>query len=157
MARQNKVSATLSDADQQTILTKANEIKALLPFLLNLSNTERKKFRKMGPKSVDYVALCVTGAQDFSNTLANDFNVTEFGNDAGLIVSLTRIHTVLQSITEGLGDTLLAAGSDAMAGADEVYGSLKGAAKRDANVKALVEQIGQRFKGQGKKKATPKP
>ena len=48
-----------------------------------------------------------------------------------------------------MNDTILALSSDAMKEADEVYGFLKVAAKRDANAKALVEQISKRFKGQG--------
>ena len=57
-----------------------------------------------------------------------------------------------QALTEALNDTLLALSSDAMKSADEVYGFLKLASKRDANAKALVEQMSRRFKGQGKKK-----
>ncbi|MEI9934764.1 MAG: hypothetical protein WDM71_07925 [Ferruginibacter sp.] len=42
----------------------------------------------------------------------------------------------------------MAAGSDAMMAADTVYGYLKAGAKNNANVKALVSQIAQRYSAQ---------
>lgn len=51
---------------------------------------------------------------------------------------------------------MLAAGSDAMIAADEVYAELKSSAKKDASVKGLVDQIAKRFKGQGSSKQVDK-
>ena len=76
----------------------------------------------------------------------------EFANDVDAINKLYPLLVASQALTEALNDTLLALSSDAMKEADEVYGFLKIASKRDANAKALVEQIARRFKGQGKKK-----
>ena len=113
---------------------------------------ERKKFRKMGPKSVDYVNENLLGANQFPGSLPSDFPVEEFANDVDAINKLYPLLVASQALTEALNDTLLALSSDAMKEADEVYGFLKIASKRDANAKALVEQIARRFKGQGKKK-----
>ena len=103
----------------------------------------------MGPKSVDYVNDNLTGANQFPNSLPGDFPVAEFAKDVTLINKLYPLLVASQSLTEGLNDTLLALGSDAMKQGDEVYGFLKLAAKTDANAKALVQQIGRRFNGQG--------
>jgi hypothetical protein len=43
----NLISATLSAADKAAILTKINEIKALLPFLINLTVEEKSSLPKM--------------------------------------------------------------------------------------------------------------
>jgi hypothetical protein len=141
----NKISAVLSDADKASILNFIQLIKKLLPFLLALTEKERKDFRKMGPKSVDYVNLNLQGAQNFPDTLPGNFDTDEFGNDVSLVNQLLAIQIPLASLLEGVNDTLLAAGSDSMMEADIVYGYLKAAAKNNAAVKGLVAQIAQRY------------
>jgi len=154
MARQNTVSAALSDTDKQTILANLDAINLLLPFLTNLSEKDRKRLRKMGKNSVEYVLDCLTGAKAFPQFLAGDFEVKEFEKDAGLTVTLFDLQVKVDALSEALNDTIMAAGSDAMVAADEVYDALKKASKRDANVKVLVDKMAKRFAGQGKK---PKP
>lgn len=152
MPRQNLISAEVDNAVVTAAIQTINDTKAEFPYLLNLSAEERKKFRKMGPKSVDYVNENLLGANQFPGSLPSDFPVEEFANDVDAINKLYPLLVASQSLTEALNDTLLALSSDAMKEADEVYGFLKIASKRDANAKALVEQIARRFKGQGKKK-----
>jgi hypothetical protein len=152
MSRQNLISAAVEDAVVTTVLNQINDAKNALPFLLNLSTQNRKKYRKMGPKSVDYVNDNLAGAKQFPNALPKDFSIEEFSKDAVLIKQLYPLLVATQSLSEALNDTILALGSDSMKEADEVYSYLKLAAKTDSNAKTLVEQIGKRFKGQGKKR-----
>ncbi len=152
MPRQNLISAEVDNAVVTAAIQTINDTKAEFPYLLNLSAEERKKFRKMGPKSVDYVNENLLGANQFPGSLPSDFPIEEFANDVDAINKLYPLLVASQALTEALNDTLLALSSDAMKEADEVYGFLKTASKRDANAKALVEQIARRFKGQGKKK-----
>lgn len=152
MSRQNLISAMAADNTIAAAIQSINDAKGSFPFLINLSATERKKFRKMGPKSVDYVNDNLVGANQFPNSLPGDFPLAEFAQDVTLINKLYPLLVASQALTEGLNDTILALGSDAMKESDEVYRFLKLAAKSDANAKAIVEQIGRRFKGQGKRK-----
>ena len=55
MSNHNKVSGILKDADQQKIIKNIDDIALALPFLINLTIDNRKKMRKMGAKSIDYV------------------------------------------------------------------------------------------------------
>lgn len=152
MSRQNLISAETTDATIATAVQSINDAKGSFPFLINLSSRDRENFRKMGPKSVDYVNDNLVGANQFPNSLPGDFPLAEFAKDVTLINKLYPLLVASQALTEGLNDTILALGSDAMKESDEVYGFLKLAAKTDANAKALVQQIARRFKGQGKKK-----
>ncbi|OYU83773.1 MAG: hypothetical protein CFE24_09805 [Flavobacterium sp. BFFFF2] len=152
MARQNLISATLENTVATDVLQKVNECKVALPFLMNLSKEQRRKSRKMGPKSVEYVSDTQVGAKLFPSSLPQDFPIDEFEKDTVLIKQLFPIFVASQALTEALNDTILALGSDCMKEADEAYSYLKLAAKTDANAKALVDQIAQRFKGQGKSK-----
>lgn len=136
MARQNLISATLDSVVAADVLQKINDSKAALPFLINLSKEQRKKYRKMGPKSVDYVSDTKVGAQQFPNSLPQDFPLGEFEKDAVLVRQLYPLLVASQSLTEALNDTIMAIGSDCMKEADEVYSFLKLAAKTDTNAKA---------------------
>lgn len=156
MSNHNKVSGTLSDADSQKILKAIDGISASLPFLINLTVDERKKERKMGAKSIEYVNLSLQGAQMYPKALKAGFDATEFKNDVALYNALQPIAVKLQALSEAINDTMLAAGSDAMIAADEVYAELKSSAKKDASVKGLVDQIAKRFKGQGSSKQVEK-
>jgi hypothetical protein len=152
MARQNLISAETDDETITNAIVSINDVKSHFPFLINLSAAERKKFRKMGPKSVDYVNDNLAGANQFTSSLPANFPLTEFAKDVQLINKLYPLLVAAQALSEGLNDTILALGSDAMKESDEVYDFLKKAAKRDANAKALVEQIARRFEGQGRRK-----
>jgi hypothetical protein len=155
MSKSNKISAVFTIAEKQTLLTKINDVKTQLPFLVSLTIDERKKLRKMGPKSVAYVQQCVAGAKAFPNELKKNFDASELEKDYNLIYNLLDVQIALQSLLESVNDTMMAGGIDAMEAADEVYDSLKSSAKKDANVKEMVKLIAERFKGQGKK-ITPK-
>ncbi len=152
----SNVSATLSDADRDTIIQKLNEVKALLPFLIALSAAERQKLRKVATKRAGYVASVVEAINAYPTALPADFDAAEFGNDVGLSLVLRQIYDIAVGITQGLDDTMLAVGNDLMQQSDTAYGHLKQSAKKNAALKVIVEQIGTAFAGQGKKK-TPTP
>jgi hypothetical protein len=145
----NKISAVLSENDKTGVLTAIEQLKQKLPFLLNLSAESRKKARKMGPKSVEYVNLNLQGAQSFRTALPSSIDIVEFEKDVKLVNQLMPVRIQLASLLEGIDDTMMAAGSDAMQTADIVYAYLKTASRQNANVKALISDIAQRFEGQG--------
>jgi hypothetical protein len=155
MSKSNKISAVFTATEKQIILAKIADVKAQLPFLVTLTMEERKKLRKMGPKSVAYVQQCVAGAKSFPNEFKKSFNADDLEKDYDLIYNLLDVQVGLQSLLELVNDTMMAGGIDAMEAADEVYSSLKSSAKSDANVKEMVKLIGERFKSQGRK-TTPK-
>lgn len=148
----NKVSAILSDTDKVSVMTAIGQARRKLPFLINLSKESRKKNRKMGPKSVEYVNLNLQGAQSFGSLIPSSVDVSEFARDVSLVNQLLAIRIEIASLLEGIDDTMLAAGSDAMQTADTVYSYLKTASKNNSGVKALTSDIARRFEGQGERK-----
>jgi uncharacterized phage infection (PIP) family protein YhgE len=147
--KQNIISTTLADPDKTAIITAIDDIEAKMRFMINLTPEERKRLRKMGSKSVDYVQQCHKGAINFPNIFPAIVNVGEFTKDMDLIATLQDIKQRLQSVEEAIDDTIMAAGSDAMKSADEVYRYLKQAAEGDAAITELVNDISKRFDGQG--------
>jgi hypothetical protein len=156
MAKNNLISAVLSDADRDAAKAAIATAKGKMPFLITLNETEKKGKRKMGQKSVEYVRLNLRGAKNFPQYLLASFDSPEFEKDITLISQLWEVRIVLASLLESIDDTMSAAAMDSMKSSDEVYDYLKKAAKKDAAVKTLVEEIAKRFEGQGIKKETKK-
>lgn len=91
----NKVSAALSETDKASILAAIAQAKEKLPFLINLSTENRRKNRKMGPKSVEYVNLNLQGAQSFGSVIPASVNITEFSKDVTLVNQLLAVRIEL--------------------------------------------------------------
>lgn len=151
MSYQN-ISASVAAADLAAVKAAIATINSKLPFLIALSNEERKKLVKMGPKSLEFVQDCRSIAQNYPDVLPASFNSAEFGKDADLARSLSEINMLLKEISEKIGDTSLAVGSEAMRNSLEVYEYVKTASKRRPGLKTVSEQLSQRFRDQGKRK-----
>jgi hypothetical protein len=154
MSTSSRISAELSSADKQAVLTSISEAQTKLPFLVSLTIDERKSLRKMGQESIPYVEDTLRAVKAFPDVLPPSFDKTEFERDANLVVGLRDIQIAANALSEAINDTIMAAGVDAIAAADLAYGYLKTAAKNNVNLKQLVDEISKRFEGQGKK--TPK-
>ena len=57
------ISATLSDADKTAIITKLNEAKALLTFLINLTGAEKKGLQSLTAGNEPFVTKALTYAE----------------------------------------------------------------------------------------------
>ena len=153
MARTNKISVDFATTDKDNVLHKIKDVSTSMPFLIGLSEDERKRYGNMGPKSVEYVKQCLEGALNFPEELKSNFSVEEFQKDVKLVDNLFGIKIALTGLLESVNDTLNAAGIDAMGASSEVYDSLKSSAKSNANVKSMVALIGERFAAQKKPRA----
>ena len=157
MANPN-ISAALTPAQKTTCKQNIAATAAILNFITSLTPKQRRTFFKMGQKSVSFVQYALQIAQNNPQIIPPGFSVTEFAKDVALSSDLLDLETVIIPLAEGISDTLLQVGSEAMAEANQVYAQVKIAAKTDANMKTLALQLGERYKGQGKKKTTsPNP
>jgi hypothetical protein len=145
MAYQN-ITGSLSPQDIQEIKAALQTIQKKLPFLVTLSNEERRRLLKMGDKSLAFVNNSVTAAQSNREILPASFDVEELVRDYQLASALTELLTSMRQITEQVDDTLLAVGSEAMSSSLTVYDYVKTAAKKTPGLKTVAEQLGERFK-----------
>ena len=145
MAYQN-IPGSLSPQDIQEIKAALQTIQKKLPFLITLSNEERRRLLKMGDKSLAFVNNSVTAAQSNREILPASFDVEELVRDYQLASALTEVLTSIRQLNEQVDDTLLAVGSDAMTSSLTVYDYVKTAAKKTPGLKTVAEQLGERFK-----------
>ena len=151
------ISAQLTAADLQEILAALATIESKLPFLINLTVEERRKLFKMGNKSLTFVSNSLTAAQSNRDILPARFDLDEFTSDYQLATTLTDVHFRLQQLTEKVDDTLMAVSSEAMASSLTVYEYVKTAAKNTPGLKAIADQLSERFKATRAKAAKAHP
>lgn len=151
MAYQN-ISESVADADIQAIKQAIETINQKLPFLVALSQDEKRGLYKLGPKSVDFAKDCNIVAQNYPHILPANFNKEELKKDSMLFEQLSELQLILNTLNEKLFDTNIAVGNEAMKASLIVYDYVKTAVKTEPGLKSVAEQLKQRFKGQGKQK-----
>jgi hypothetical protein len=83
----NRISATLSQADQQAVLDAVNTIRQKLPFLIDLSPEERHTLLRMGDKSRGFVAQALEVATLNPDILPRSFDAAEMRKDVELLTA----------------------------------------------------------------------
>ena len=140
MSDQNLVSATLSDADRDAVLTALATIQSLLPFLLGLSMADRMNLNKMGNIRRSFVEQTVPVANQNAQVFPPSFDLAELTADLALYHQLATIMDTLKPLFEKIDDTVLALGSDLYSASLEAYGYIKSAGKSQG-LDALREQL----------------
>ena len=136
----------LSDTDLKEIKAALATIETKLPFLVHLTAEERRKRFKMGNKSLSFVSNSLIAAQSNPDILPASFDLDEFSSNYQLATTLTEVHFRLQQLTEKVDDTLMSVSSEAMTDSLTVYDYIKTAAKKTPGLKAIADQLGERFK-----------
>lgn len=147
----NRIDASLSAANKNQVLQLIQDIKNLLPFLVDLSQEEIRALPKMGDKSRAFVSQALTLAEQDDTFLPRSFDVAEMRKDVELTESLLPILTAMSSLTELLEDTFTLAGSEAYVSALIVYQSAKANGKGSA-LDGSLDALGQRFSRKSKGK-----
>ncbi len=151
---QNRITATLSEADRQAVLDAFQTIQTKLPFLVSLSPEERRELPKMGDKSVAFVRKSVEMAQEGSDYLPGAFDSAEFKSDLAIYDALLPVIQKATKVQEMIEDTMTVIGSDLFVAALDHYA----AAKRNGSTGGLDELmsvLGKRFSRRSTPPAPP--
>lgn len=140
----NRVSASLSQADRQAVLDALDTVRQELPFLVDLSPDERRSLLRMGDKSRGFVSQALEVAEQNPDILPRSFDAAEMRRDVELLAALSPVLTALAQLNELVDDTHMAVGSEAYASALLVYQYARAAGKGPALDSAL-DALGQRF------------
>ena len=140
----NRVSATLAQADKDAVMQAIAVIKAKLPFLVDLSPEERRALPKMGDKSNAFVSKTLEVAKQNGDFLPRSFDVDEMAQDIALYQDLRSITLALTPLAELVDDTLVQVGSEAYAAALTVYQYAKNAGQ-GAALDSVADELSKRF------------
>ena len=125
MSSQNLVSAVLAPEAKADIALKLGEVKGILDFLLTLQAQQIHALCKVGNGYAPFIDKAYATAMEHPDILPGVFNLAEFKKDYGLVKDLEPIGIQIDQLAEGIKNTRLAVGSDAMSGALEIYTAVK--------------------------------
>ena len=151
------ISAEITPAQYDAIVAKLNELKALFPFLINLTPEERQALPKMGDSKQPFVTKALQYAQIFPLIAPPFISLPELGKDRGLALTLLQVLQLLRPFVESIDDTQLAAGSEAYVASLSIYNSSGQAAKASVpGATAIYEDLKGYFE-QGPAPTPPAP
>lgn len=140
----NRISASLSQADRQAVLDAIDTIRQKLPFLIDLSPDDRRSLLRMGDKSRGFVAQALEVAEQNPGILPRSFDVAELRRDVELLAALSPVLTSLAQLNELVDDTHMAVGSEAYASALLVYQYARTGGKGSA-LDGALDALSRRF------------
>lgn len=148
MPNDNRVSAEITAANLTAILTKIAEIKALLPFLLNLTKDERIQLPKLGPASLAFDEAVAQYMASAPTLIPPFVSAAEVAKDRALRLQLATIWRELSKLCEMVDDTRMLVGSEIWLAALSYYQMARQAAKRDVpGADTVYDDLKQRFPG----------
>ena len=153
----NIIDTTLDPTVKEEIKTKFDEIKELLPMLLDVPVEERKKGHKIGRHRRNFAHEANDAAHDHPTILPGAFNVGAHDNDRSLEGDLEDILTWANQCTEWINDTHLVVGREYYAGGRKVYEYVKSAEGLDELKAKLGEYFEQAAAEEAEEPTEPTP
>lgn len=144
------ISVELTPAQYDAIVAKLNELKALLPFLINLTPEERQSLPKMGESKQPFVNKALYYGQNFPLIAPPFISLPELGKDRALALQLLQLLQLFRPFAQSVEDTQMAVGSEAYVASLSIYNSAGQAAK--ANVSgagAIYDDLKSHFEQDG--------
>jgi len=151
MPSQNLISATIAPEKKSEIMQKLAEIRNDLHFLLTLQPDEIQGLMKAGNTYSPFIEKAYNAINAYPEIMAGVFNIEEFKRDYILTKDLTIIKNQVEQLADGLNNTLIAANSDAMAAALEVYANVKQNRDKVPGLNVVAEEMAGFFKRTRKK------
>ncbi|MFN0124796.1 MAG: hypothetical protein ACKV2V_30200 [Blastocatellia bacterium] len=140
----NLVSATLTDADLNTILAALEVVKQKLPFLVNLTRDELRAMPKAGDSSMSFIAQTLEIATRNPDIVPAVLSVEEMRRDVALANQLQPVLLALTQLQELVSNTHFAATSEAYSAALAIYSLAKMTGKA-AGLQDTTGGLGKKF------------
>jgi secreted Zn-dependent insulinase-like peptidase len=134
MGKENLVSLNITPADMQEIRSAITTLELkLLPYLLEISNQEKKELPKMKDKTVAFVTKATEHAEQNPQLVPPFISVEELRKDLEAVETLRKVLNPLEKICKSVDDTMLVAGSEAYKSALAFYNSVKAGQRLNAS------------------------
>ncbi|HET7817686.1 MAG TPA: hypothetical protein VFL70_00095 [Bacteroidia bacterium] len=157
MSTQNLLSNEVTDEAKTEIRKHLSSIDSILPFLISLTNEERKSMLKLGDKTVAFMDKALDYAHAYPMLIPPYVSIPEVEKDYQLQKDLVDILQWINSLVQKLEDTQQEAGAEAYNSILGFYQSVKVAAEKDVpGARAIYEDLSERFPGR-KKSQNPTP
>ncbi|GAB3225931.1 hypothetical protein J0A67_08085 [Algoriphagus aestuariicola] len=154
MSTRNLVSVDIPDAD----ITKVKDalklvVDTLGPYVIALTPEDRRTMLKMGDGTEPFVEKTMDYVASNPQFLPSVVSAVEMGKDWKVISQLTPILRTVEQLQSNLNDTIMESGSELYADCLGYYGGVQFGVKMNIpDAKPIDEDLGRRFKGQGRRK-----
>ena len=142
---QNLISASLPAADAAEIKQLLTSIQTKMPFLVNIQSDEVLSFPKVGNSLKPFIDLACETVKTHPEILPGVFDKEEFIRDNDLFNTLRPLQTIISELSEALNKTTMAAGSDSMVAALEVYAAVKQHKDKVPGLAVIADQMADFF------------
>lgn len=149
---ENRISAELTDEAEAAVLAAFDTIEQHLPFLLSLTAEESRRLPRMGDRNTPFVQETLQVAHLAAEHLPRRFDLAEVDRDLALYRRFAPLCKRMESLGERMQDTCDVLSADLYLACLEAYRYLK-AADRAEGLEALLDRVGRRFAGQGRRAA----
>ena len=144
-------------ADVRKAITDAfDTLEKNLPFLISLTPDERKSLKYLGDRNKAFVERALEAAHTAPELLPRSVVLADLDRRVALLRALSPIQARLGVLAEQIEDTRNFLGDQLCERSLEMYRYFK-AAGRTEGMDELIDNIGQRFNGQGRKRKPTTP
>ncbi|MCX6352810.1 MAG: hypothetical protein NTX03_13275 [Bacteroidetes bacterium] len=144
---------SIPEVDFKAIKHMLNDVKTLVPLLINLTGKERLKNFKLSKKRYQFLMKATEAAQVHSGIIPPYVNLERMNFDIKLYDQLTLLEEQISELSNAIKGTKIKVGADALRQSMEVYQTLSRAGK--AGVEGAEEsylELKELFPGRGKAK-----
>ena len=141
---QNLISVSLSDEDLAQFDQALTTLRRLMAPMVALRTDQRRKLKKMGPKSVAFCEETLTVLSNNPGLVPPDLGLAEAQKDQRTLSQLRSRFVLLHQLSEKAKDTEMALGSDLMRFSLEGYNLLRTVGKHES-LKDASRSLGRRF------------
>ena len=148
-------SASISDANKATMLANVQQMIALMPFLISLTDEERKRLSKLGDKTSGFDLKCRDYMEQNPALVPGFVNMQDFGNFCTLLAQMNEIGRDFVPVSQAFDDTVIQVGHQIYSAELAFYQNVVQAAKRNVpGAQAIYDDLKVRFPG-GSSPAAP--
>jgi len=152
---QNLISASLSATDAAEVQQNLMAVKGKLNFLSTLQGGEVNTIFKVGNAYLPFIEKIHQVVLTHPEILPPIFDKEEFLRDYDLFTILRPILNQINELAEGVQKTFIAAGSDTMVAALEVYAAVKQSKDKIPGLSVINDEMAVFFKRARTKTDTP--
>lgn len=148
----NRISASITAEQMQTVKTALKTIYQQLPFLIGLTVEERQALPKINIANKSFVEDCLAAMSNNPDMLPAYISTSEVDRDFSLFRQLDELVLIVGQLSEQLRDTQMLAGSEAYSQALISYRLFEAAARAGMpGADTVYDTLRERFEGHGSK------
>lgn len=158
MSDDNRISAALTAQDITDINAAIQTIRTKLPFLISISNQERREMAKLGDKSMGFDEKCAAYMASNPEFLPGFVVPAEVTKDRALRDLMMQFVPNLMTLCESVDDTVMVVNSELMMADLSYYQNVRQAAKRGRpGADTIYNDLRVRFPGGNPQPTPPTP